>query len=369
MVGRPLSCDESTFSCKRLEYARVCVEVDAAHPFVHNFELEFSQSGDTVRVDVEYEWKPSRCKTCKVYGHCCKEVETQTVDVDEINPTAAGLERPQANTTEGQVSSAELDKLQNSNPHNPTDQPAELDKIPNSHNPTDHTATQPTHPSHQKKTNIQETSLARNPTPDDKHTQIQLKDKQQGRPATLPKTKSQTLPRGDSTHVTTVETMHADLDATTANKGKGHAQEETLVGKKATKSHENYQEYPERTESKMDSLQSQSQGTICSTSSSNTADSSQGCEARLFRSGLIDLSKAHIRSGTSCLPDSMRPSGRCSIGPSSSPFGFLSMPALVVGHILLFLVDLAHAEWARFLKVLDLVSKWNATSLFGPDPL
>ncbi|KAJ6412575.1 hypothetical protein OIU84_005591 [Salix udensis] len=279
MVGRPLSCDESTFSCKRLEYARVCVEVDAAHPFVHNFELEISQSGDTVRVDVEYEWKPSRCKTCKVYGHCCKEVETQTVDVDEINPTVAGLERPQANTTEGQVSSAELDKLQNSNPHNPTDQPAELDKIPNSPNPTDHTATQPTHHSHLKKTNIQETSLARNPTPDDKHTQIQLKDKQQGRPATLPKTKSQTLPRGDSIHVTTVETMHADLDATTANKGKGHAQEETLVGKKATKSHENSQDYPERTESKMDTLQSQSQGTICSTSTSNTADSGSSKDA------------------------------------------------------------------------------------------
>ncbi|KAJ6697292.1 hypothetical protein OIU85_003643 [Salix viminalis] len=103
MVGRPLSCDESTFSCKRLEYARVCVEVDVAHPFVHNFELEIPQSSDTVKVDVEYEWKPSRCKTCKVYGHCCKEVEPQPEAIDGINPTAAGLERPQMTTIEGQV--------------------------------------------------------------------------------------------------------------------------------------------------------------------------------------------------------------------------------------------------------------------------
>ncbi|KAJ6370628.1 hypothetical protein OIU76_028835, partial [Salix suchowensis] len=276
MVGRPLSCDESTFSCKRLEYARVCVEVDAAHPFVHNFELEIPQSSDTVRVDVEYEWKPSRCKSCKVYGHCCKEVEAQTVAVEGINTTVAGPERTQANTTEGQVNFAELDKLQNSNSHNPTTHSAELDKLPNSHNPTDHTATQTTHPSHLKKTNNQDTSLARHPTPDDKPTQITLKDKQQGPPDTLPKTKTKPLPRGDNINVTTEETMHAELDATTVNKGKGHAQE---TGKKATKSHENSQGYLERSETKMDSLQSQSQGTTCSASSSNTADSSSSMDA------------------------------------------------------------------------------------------
>ncbi|KAJ6392569.1 hypothetical protein OIU84_026820 [Salix udensis] len=72
--------------------------------------------------------------------------------------------------------------------------------------------------------------------------------------------------------------MHAELDATTVNKGKGHAPE-TLVGEKAIKSHETSQGYLERTESKMDSLQSQSQGTICSASSSTTADSSSSMDA------------------------------------------------------------------------------------------
>jgi hypothetical protein len=51
MVGQPLSCDELTLGCKRLDYARLCVEV-----FVHKFELEFST---TIRkVHVNYKWKP-----------------------------------------------------------------------------------------------------------------------------------------------------------------------------------------------------------------------------------------------------------------------------------------------------------------------
>ncbi|KAB5531494.1 hypothetical protein DKX38_018164 [Salix brachista] len=273
MVGRPLSCDESTFSCKRLEYARVCVEVDAAHPFVHNFELVIPQSSGTVKVDVEYEWKPSRCKTCKVYGHCCKEVEPQTVAAEGIIPTVAALVRPQVTTTEGQERFAELDNLQNSNSHNPPDHTTELDKLPNSHNPTDHTATQPTQPSHLKKPNSQDTTT-RHTTTDNQHTQIPLKDKQHGPTAT----KSNPQPRGDSQNITTEGTMHAELDATTVTKGKGHAQD-TLVGKKATKSHENSQGFLERTNSKMDSIQSQNQGTICSASTSYTADPSSSMDA------------------------------------------------------------------------------------------
>ncbi|KAF9676417.1 hypothetical protein SADUNF_Sadunf09G0136400 [Salix dunnii] len=38
-VGKPLSCDESTYTCSRLDFARVCVEIDAGMPFIHNFEI------------------------------------------------------------------------------------------------------------------------------------------------------------------------------------------------------------------------------------------------------------------------------------------------------------------------------------------
>ncbi|KAJ6321112.1 hypothetical protein OIU78_016338 [Salix suchowensis] len=71
MVGKPLSCDAQTFSCTRLEYARVCVELDAAHPITHKFEVDYPLSSDPITVEVDYEWKPSRCSKCKYFGHSC----------------------------------------------------------------------------------------------------------------------------------------------------------------------------------------------------------------------------------------------------------------------------------------------------------
>jgi hypothetical protein len=71
MVGRPLSCDESTYSCTRLEYARLCVEIDASLPYVHEFDIESTLSKEPLTVRVEYEWTPSRCAKCCVFGHSC----------------------------------------------------------------------------------------------------------------------------------------------------------------------------------------------------------------------------------------------------------------------------------------------------------
>ncbi|KAJ6925337.1 hypothetical protein NC651_009875 [Populus alba x Populus x berolinensis] len=55
MVGRPLSCDESTYTCTRLEYARLCVEVDANLPFVHIFDIDCPLSSEPIKVTVDYE--------------------------------------------------------------------------------------------------------------------------------------------------------------------------------------------------------------------------------------------------------------------------------------------------------------------------
>jgi hypothetical protein len=80
MVGQPLSYDELTLGCKRLDYARLCVEVDASLPFVHKFELEFS---NTIReVHVNYEWKPKRCEKCHVFGHSCQPSADKQVNSD-----------------------------------------------------------------------------------------------------------------------------------------------------------------------------------------------------------------------------------------------------------------------------------------------
>ncbi|KAG5232953.1 DUF4283 domain-containing protein [Salix suchowensis] len=74
MVDRPLSCDEQTFCCSRLDYARVCVEIDAALPFTHNFNITTPFSEAPLNIQVEYEWKPSRCEKCKLFGHSCKQL-------------------------------------------------------------------------------------------------------------------------------------------------------------------------------------------------------------------------------------------------------------------------------------------------------
>ncbi|KAG6794318.1 hypothetical protein POTOM_003563 [Populus tomentosa] len=86
MVGRPLSCDESTYNCIRLDYARVCVEVDASLPYVHEFEIESPLTSEPITIKVDYEWKPSRCEKCMTFGHSC--------------PTATSLQKGKMPATE-----------------------------------------------------------------------------------------------------------------------------------------------------------------------------------------------------------------------------------------------------------------------------
>jgi hypothetical protein len=76
MVGKPLSCDEQTYNCTRLDYARVCVEIDASLPFIHQFDMESKLSDEPVLIQVEYEWRPPRCEKCCVFGHVCRGVTT-----------------------------------------------------------------------------------------------------------------------------------------------------------------------------------------------------------------------------------------------------------------------------------------------------
>ncbi|KAJ6374041.1 hypothetical protein OIU78_029696 [Salix suchowensis] len=79
MVGKPQSCDEQTINCKRLDYARLCVELDASLPFTRQFEVESPLSTEPVKVTMEYEWKPSRCEACQSFGHKCPAPEKTNV--------------------------------------------------------------------------------------------------------------------------------------------------------------------------------------------------------------------------------------------------------------------------------------------------
>ncbi|KAJ6752575.1 hypothetical protein OIU85_002940 [Salix viminalis] len=82
MVGRPLACDEATFTSSRLDFARVCVELDAKLPFVHHFNITTPLSKDPLRIEVEYEWKPTRCAKCLRFGHACNVGENTNITKD-----------------------------------------------------------------------------------------------------------------------------------------------------------------------------------------------------------------------------------------------------------------------------------------------
>ncbi|KAL0434982.1 UNVERIFIED_CONTAM: hypothetical protein Sradi_0206100 [Sesamum radiatum] len=72
-VGKPLYKDVIMCSCARLDYARVCVmlDYDAKLPKHVVVMLPATDEGQTIpcKVDVEYEWIPSKCIRCRSLGH------------------------------------------------------------------------------------------------------------------------------------------------------------------------------------------------------------------------------------------------------------------------------------------------------------
>ncbi|KAL2230782.1 UNVERIFIED_CONTAM: hypothetical protein Sindi_1672600 [Sesamum indicum] len=75
-VGKPLYPDAITRACTRLDFARVCVMIDATQK-LHNHIIVMApddEGGETpCKVDVEYEWLPPKCTTCMSLGHSDKD--------------------------------------------------------------------------------------------------------------------------------------------------------------------------------------------------------------------------------------------------------------------------------------------------------
>ncbi|KAB5534597.1 hypothetical protein DKX38_017683 [Salix brachista] len=91
MVGKPLSCDQQTHNCTKLEYARVCVEIDTSLPYVHSFEIESMLSPEPMQVMVEYEWKPVMCSKCSVFDHSCDDPIDTLKGIDQPRPAIAHI--------------------------------------------------------------------------------------------------------------------------------------------------------------------------------------------------------------------------------------------------------------------------------------
>jgi len=67
-LGVPLHAFATTLMCKCLTYIRVCVEIDASKLLVKEFDLQ-CHNGMVIIISAEYEWLPSRCSSCNVFGH------------------------------------------------------------------------------------------------------------------------------------------------------------------------------------------------------------------------------------------------------------------------------------------------------------
>ncbi|PWA58161.1 DUF4283 domain-containing protein [Artemisia annua] len=63
----------------RLDFARVLVEIEAVKGFKDKIVIQYKDSENnrkgTKEINVEYDWKPTCCKECRVFGHDYKECE------------------------------------------------------------------------------------------------------------------------------------------------------------------------------------------------------------------------------------------------------------------------------------------------------
>ncbi|PWA51529.1 hypothetical protein CTI12_AA462710 [Artemisia annua] len=92
-VGNPLIMDQTTANiCMhgigRTEYARVLIEMDAKKEFKESVELQYRDGNQQVKgskiVKVEYDWKPSVCSYCNVFGHEVKQCSKRPRTEEEI---------------------------------------------------------------------------------------------------------------------------------------------------------------------------------------------------------------------------------------------------------------------------------------------
>ncbi|XP_019237198.1 PREDICTED: uncharacterized protein LOC109217412 [Nicotiana attenuata] len=90
LVGKPVKADTATTRKEKLMYARVMVEVplNKAYPYSVMFENEL---GQIIEQEIKYEWKPTMCQQCKLFGHtdqqCRRPVEKKE---QQEKPAIAG---------------------------------------------------------------------------------------------------------------------------------------------------------------------------------------------------------------------------------------------------------------------------------------
>ena len=68
LLGSPFKLIILHFCVKGFSYARVCVEIDASKTLLKEYDLR-CPNGLFITISAEYEWIPSKCSICNVFGH------------------------------------------------------------------------------------------------------------------------------------------------------------------------------------------------------------------------------------------------------------------------------------------------------------
>ncbi|KAK8643816.1 hypothetical protein V6N13_013093 [Hibiscus sabdariffa] len=88
-LGKPLYTDRGTVLKQSLEFAKICVELDAKFVLPESVTVDLGM-GRTVDVNVEQVWSPPRCSFCSIFGYadqdCAKKKSAEVL----VNP----IDRP-----------------------------------------------------------------------------------------------------------------------------------------------------------------------------------------------------------------------------------------------------------------------------------
>ncbi|KAJ8426124.1 hypothetical protein Cgig2_005769 [Carnegiea gigantea] len=85
ILGVPLKTDQHNKEKTYLQYARVLMDINLAREFPNY--IEFLNDQDVlIRQRVTYEWKPTRCDHCQMYGHVVETCRKKTQPRFEWRP-------------------------------------------------------------------------------------------------------------------------------------------------------------------------------------------------------------------------------------------------------------------------------------------
>ncbi|XP_077228453.1 uncharacterized protein LOC143861411 [Tasmannia lanceolata] len=109
-IGNPLFMDSRTAEETRLSYARMCVEVDAESDFPDSIPIH-TPYGIHIQ-SVQYDWKPSACKTCLDFSHtseaCPKKVQVAQHNYKQEWRPVKPLSKPATQDRDGEEKSEKI---------------------------------------------------------------------------------------------------------------------------------------------------------------------------------------------------------------------------------------------------------------------